>query len=67
MQYAVRVRHVIAVPGWDIESQPDDSLLIANEHNIAMLTGWKNEREYLMDEDLTVLVDHLDGLCSRPV
>ncbi|MGB5352122.1 MAG: hypothetical protein WBN32_00765 [Woeseia sp.] len=63
----VQVRHVIAIPGWEIAAQADKRLLIANEKNIAMLTGWKDERDHLMDEDVALLHQHLDERCSRPI
>jgi len=65
VQHEVHVRLVIAVPGWDIATQPDDNMLITNERNLAMLTGWKDERDYLLNEDAEALQKHLDELCAR--
>lgn len=67
LKQEIQVRHVIAVPGREISVQSNDRLLIANENNIAMLTGWKDERDYLMDEDIDALHQHLDERCSRPI
>jgi hypothetical protein len=67
LQQDVQVRHVIAVPGWDVAAQASDRLLITNERNVTMLTGWKDERHYLMDEDIDALHRYLDERCSRPV
>ncbi|MEQ8208008.1 MAG: hypothetical protein RIA65_17665, partial [Woeseia sp.] len=55
----------IAVPGWDLETQSDDNILITNERNLAMLTGWKDERDYLLNEDAEALQKHLDERCAR--
>jgi hypothetical protein len=65
LQQDIQVRHVIAVPGWEVAAQANDRLLIANERNVAMLTGWKDERAYLMDEDVDALHQYLDQRCSR--
>ncbi len=64
--HSVHVRPVLAVPGWDVESQTASDILIANERNIAMLTGWKDERDYLMNEDVDSLHSDLDRRCARP-
>lgn len=63
---SVQVRLVVAVPGWDIAAQTAADLLIANERNISMLTGWKDERDYLMNEDVDSLQGWLDERCTRP-
>ena len=61
----VQVRLVVAVPGWDLAAQTAADLLIANERNVTMLTGWKNERDYLMNEDVDALQRWLDERCVR--
>ena len=61
----VQVRRVVAVPGWDVAAQASADLLIANERNITMLTGWKDERDYLMNEDVDTLQRWLDERCVR--
>jgi len=61
----LHVRLVVAVPGWDIEAQTSRDLLVANERNISMLTGWKDERDYLMNEDVDALHQYLDERCAR--
>ena len=48
----IRVRPVIAVPGWEIESQASEQYLVVNERNLAMMRGWKDEGDYLMNEDV---------------
>lgn len=62
---ALRVRPVIAVPGWEIEHQAGDACLVVNERNLVMLRGWKDSREYLMHEDVERLHQVLADRCLR--
>lgn len=57
--HPIGVRPVIAVPGWEIESQASDRFLAVNERSVGMLRGWKNESDYLMNEDVDALQDFL--------
>ncbi len=41
----LRLRSVIAIPGWDIEGQPGEAHLLVNELTIAMFSGWKCRSE----------------------
>ncbi len=61
----VRVRPVIAVPGWEIESQQSSSYLVVNERNLPMFTGWKDERDYLLNEDVEAVHKMLTARCKR--
>ena len=61
----IRVRSVIAIPGWDIESQQSSDFLVVNERNIAMLTGWKDQKDYLMNEDVEAVQKLLTQRCTR--
>lgn len=63
--HKVRVRSVIALPGWDILEQTDNGHLLVNEQTIAMLSGWKDNSDYLMDEDVDVLQQELTTRCIR--
>ena len=65
LKNSVRVRSVIAVPGWHVESQPVDGHLLVNERTLAMFQGWKDESDYLMNEDVDVLQKHLTATCKR--
>lgn len=65
LDLAVRVRTVIAVPGWEIEEQTGDNCLVVNERNLVMLRGWKDSEEYLMHEDVERLHDLLTERCIR--
>jgi hypothetical protein len=61
----VWVRSVIAIPGWDIESQESSEFLVVNERNLTMLTGWKDPKEYLMNEDVEAIQNLLAERCTR--
>ena len=65
LKHDVRVRSVVAVPGWEIDSQSSDEHLIVNERNLAMLRGWKDQNDYLMNEEVEKLQKLLTDLCMR--
>jgi hypothetical protein len=55
LDHRVRVRSVIAVPGWTINEQASDEHLLVNDHSLTMLRGWKDQADYLMNEDVDAL------------
>ena len=63
--HKIRVRSVIAVPGWDIGEQSNEDHLLVNERTIAMLTGWKDNSDYLMNDDVAELQQELMQRCAR--
>ena len=63
--HKIRVRSVIAVPGWDIGEQANENHLLVNERTIAMLRGWKDQSDYLMNEDVDELQRDLTTRCRR--
>ena len=63
----VRVRSVIAVPGWETPEQADERHLVVNERNVAMLLGWKDKTDLLMDDDVQILVQDLRLRCRQRV
>jgi hypothetical protein len=65
MKLALRVRTVIAVPGWEVEEQSGDDRLVVNERSLVMLRGWKDSGEYLMHEDAERLHELLTERCLR--
>lgn len=65
LKNSVRVRSVIAVPGWHVESQASEGHLVVNERTLPMLRGWKDEADYLMNEDVDALHNHLTATCKR--
>ncbi len=65
LNHEVRVRSVIAVPGWEVDSQVSDEYLVVNERNLAMLSGWKEQEDYLMHEDVEAIHNLLTERCTR--
>jgi hypothetical protein len=59
----IRVRSVIAVPGWNIGEQTSEQHLLVNEHTIPMLRGWRDRSDYLMNEDVEELQEELTARC----
>jgi Nuclease-related domain len=63
--HKVRLRSVIAVPGWEIGEQTNEQHLLVNERTIAMLSGWNDNTDYLMNEDVDLLQKELASRCAR--
>ncbi|MBT8110201.1 MAG: NERD domain-containing protein [Gammaproteobacteria bacterium] len=61
----VRVRSVIALPGWEVIEQAHEHHLLVNERNIAMLKGWRDNTDHLMNEDVEVLKREMTARCLR--
>ena len=61
----IRVRSVIAVPGWDIEKQSGNKHLLVNEHTLPQILGWKDQTDFLMNDDLEALHEALNKRCRR--
>jgi hypothetical protein len=61
----IRVRSVIAVPGWNVGEQTSNEHLLVNERTIAMLSGWKDNSDHLMNEDVDILQQELTARCAR--
>lgn len=61
----IRVRSVIAVPGWNVTSSSTDQHLLVNEKTVVMLTGWTDPNTYLMDEDVEKINEHLSRQCTN--
>lgn len=64
LDHRVRVRSVIAVPGWDITEQGSDEHLLVSERSLSMLRGWKDKADYLMNEDVAALHELLTSRCK---
>ena len=61
--HKVRLRSVIAVPGWEVAEQASEEHLLVNERNIGMLTGWRDNSDHLMNEDVDALKTALTSRC----
>jgi hypothetical protein len=64
LDHRVRVRSVIAIPGWQIGEQSSEEHLLVNEKNLAMLSGWKDQADFLMDDDVDALHELLTTRCA---
>lgn len=65
LKHKVRVRTVIVVPGWEVDSQASEAYLAVNERNLTMLTGWKDPNDFLMNEDVDAVQKMLTERCKR--
>lgn len=63
--HKVRVRSVIAAPGWEIAEQTNEDHLLVNERNIGMLRGWKDNSDHMMNEDVDILKKEMMARCRR--
>ncbi|HZW59795.1 MAG TPA: hypothetical protein VFE85_05830 [Woeseiaceae bacterium] len=63
--HEVHVRCVISVPGWEISAQSNPDVLLVNERNLAMLSGWRDQRDYLMNEDVDAVQQLLGARSTR--
>jgi hypothetical protein len=61
----IRIRPVIAVPGWEIDAQSSAEFLVVNERNLSMLRGWRDQKDYLMNEDVEKIQQLLTERCIR--
>lgn len=67
LDHRVRVRSVIAIPGWEISQQGSEEHLLVNERNLPMLRGWKDKADFLMNEDVDALHDLMTSRCKLTV
>jgi hypothetical protein len=61
----IHIRPVIAVPGWEVDLQDSDEYLLVNERNLPMLTGWKDQKDFLMNEEVDAVQKELTERCTR--
>lgn len=64
VKHEVHVRCVIAVPGWEVTAQSGNDILVVNERNFSMIGGWKDQRDFLMNEDIDVVHELLTSRCT---
>jgi len=62
LDHRVRVRSVIAIPGWQVHEQSSEEHLIVNDRSLPMLRGWKDQADYLMNEDVDALHQMLTNI-----
>jgi hypothetical protein len=64
LDHRVRVRSVIATPGWPLNTQSSDEHLVVNDRSLSTLKGWKDKSDHLMNEDVDALHQLLTTQCS---
>jgi hypothetical protein len=64
LDHRVRVRSVIAIPGWQVNEQSSEDHLLVTDKSLPMLCGWKDQADYLMNDDVTTLQQLLTSRCS---
>ena len=67
LDHRVRVRSVIAVPGWQVHEQSSEDHLVVNDRSLSMLRGWKDQADYLMNEDVDTLHQMLTSVTKASV
>ena len=67
LDHRVRVRSVIAVPGWQVHEQSSEEHLLVNDRSLPMLRGWKDQADYLMNEDVDSLQQMLTSITKVSV
>lgn len=55
----IRLRSVIAIPGWTSSVSEFDDILIVGNQDLVMLQGWRNSQDSLLTEDARRLQDDL--------
>lgn len=63
--HPIRVRSVIALPGWNVAATDTESHLLVNEKTVVMLTGWTDPDTYLMDDDVEQIHSYLAARCAN--
>lgn len=62
--HKIRVRSVLAVPGWQIAKQTDENHLLVNERTLGMIKGWRDSSDNLMNDDVAAIQADLTRRCS---
>lgn len=53
--HALTVRSVIVVPGWEVAAAEEGDILLVNQTGLTMMTGWRDQRAFLLDEEVQSL------------
>ena len=61
--HPTRIRAVLAVPGWDVTEQTGNEHLLVNERNVSIIEGWKDNKYFLMNEDVAAILEELTARC----
>ena len=63
--HPVKIRSVIAIPGWRVGSPGTDRHLLVNEKTAVILTGWTATETNLMKEDVDLIYKYLEKHCCN--
>ncbi len=58
----IKLRTVVALPGWRIRNNTADDMLIVGHRDIVMIKGWRKASDGLMNEDAEALQKQLETL-----
>lgn len=61
----INVRLVVGMPGWIVDRQGDQSLLIVNERTLPMIKGWRDTQEFLLNDVVDTIAASIEDM-SRP-
>jgi low affinity Fe/Cu permease len=65
LDHRVRVRSVIAIPGWDVAGQAGEEHLLFNERSLPIIGAWRDSAADLADDDIHALQELLSRRCRR--
>jgi len=63
LDHRVRVRSVVAIPGWQVTEQSNEEHLLVTEKSLSMLCGWRDQTDNLMNDDVDALHHLLTSRC----
>jgi hypothetical protein len=55
VSHPVNILSVIVVPGWEVETAEQGGHLLVNHVNLPVMTGWRDQQAFLMDDEVEVL------------
>ncbi len=53
--HALTMRSVVVVPGWEVSAAEAGDTLLVNQSGLTMMTGWRDQRAFLLDEEVADL------------
>jgi len=61
---ALTVRSVVVVPGREVSAAEEADTLLVNQSGLTMMTGWRDQRAFLLDEEVAALERRLSEFVS---
>jgi hypothetical protein len=53
--HALKIRSVIVVPDREVAAAEEGDVLLVNQSGLTMMTGWRDQRAFLLDEEVACL------------